>query len=221
MIHLFNFYHEKSKKFFFSSLLLILTSYFAKYVFQWIVPESQWERLPLLLSFIAAVVLTWRINQLDIQQNHQTLASTATQSMLEKIIAKYLLAYFQVLVIGTVNLVFNFTTVSLGVTQLLIIALELAVYLAGMISYAILFRGVIAKLWLPNVSKPFAVAIGWVMIVLMNDVIRHYFPQSIDSVLTVNNGEFYPGTFILNACLSAAIVFVYLWLEKNQLKDDR
>ncbi len=221
MIHLFNFYHEKSKKFFFSSLLLILTSYFAKYVFQWIVPESQWERLPLLLSFIAAVVLTWRINQLDIQQNHQTLASTATQSTLEKIIAKYLLAYFQVLVIGTVNLVFNFTTVSLGVTQLLIIALELAVYLAGMISYAILFRGVIAKLWLPNVSKPFAVAIGWVMIVLMNDVIRHYFPQSIDSVLTVNNGEFYPGTFILNACLSAAIVFVYLWLEKNQLKDDR
>ena len=221
MIHLFNFYHEKSKKFFFSSLLLILTSYFAKYVFQWIVPESQWERLPLLLSFIAAVVLTWRINQLDIQPNHQTLASTATQSTLEKIIAKYLLAYSQVLVLGTVNLVFNFTTVSLGVTQLLIIALELAVYLAGMISYAILFRGVIAKLWLPNVSKPFAVAIGWVMIVLMNDVTRHYFPQSIDSVLTVNNGEFYPGTFILNACLSAVIVFVYLWLEKNQLKDDR
>ncbi|OTN89775.1 hypothetical protein A5819_002273 [Enterococcus sp. 7E2_DIV0204] len=47
MIHLFNFYHEKSKKFFFSSLLLILISYFAKYVFQWIMPESQWERLPL------------------------------------------------------------------------------------------------------------------------------------------------------------------------------
>lgn len=128
------------------------------------------------MGTFAAVVLTWRINQLDIQPNHQTLASTATQSTLEKIIAKYLLAYFQVLVIGTVNLVFNFTTVSLGVTQLLIIALELAVYLASMISYAILFRGVIAKLWLPNVSKPFAVAIGWVMIVLMNDVTRHYFP---------------------------------------------
>ncbi|ALS38704.1 hypothetical protein ABID30_001210 [Enterococcus rotai] len=221
MIHLFNFYHEKSKKFFLSSVLLILTSYFAKSIFQLIMPESQWERLPILLSVIAAAVLTFRINQLDIQSNHQTLASTAGQSEFEKIIAKYLLSYFQVLVIGAVNLVFNATTISLGGTQLLIIALEIAVYLAGMISYLILFRGIIAQLWLPNVSKPFVIAVGWIVIVLLNDVARYYFPHNMNSLFTVNEGTFYPSTFILNTCLSAAIVFVYLWLEKNQMKDDQ
>ncbi|WP_086312160.1 hypothetical protein A5821_003443 [Enterococcus sp. 7F3_DIV0205] len=220
MIRLFNFYHEKSKKFFLSSLLLILTSYFAKYVFQLTIPESQWERLPILLSVAASVILTWRINQLDIQSNHRTLASTANQSTLEKIGAKYLLSYVQVLVIGAINLVFNFTTISLGIGELLLLSVELAVYLAGMISYLILLRGVISKLWLPNFSKTFVVAIAWIMIVLLNDVARYYFPQSMNVTLPVNNGAFYPSTFILNACLSVAIIFVYLWLDKNQLKDN-
>ncbi|ALS01324.1 hypothetical protein ATZ33_08065 [Enterococcus silesiacus] len=221
MIRLFNFYHEKSKKFFLSSLLLILTSYFAKYVFQVIMPESQWERLPILLSFVAAVVLSWRINQLDIQSNHQTLASTVTQSTFEKIAAKYLLSYLQVILIVVINLVFNFATITLGVFQLLLLALELAVYLAGMISYLILFRGVIAKLWLPNYSKTFVIAIGWILVVLLNDVARYYFPQGLNIELTANNGMFYPSTFLLNTCLSAAILFTYLWLEKNQSKDSR
>ncbi|MFD2304919.1 hypothetical protein [Enterococcus termitis] len=220
MIHLFNFYHEKSKKFFLSSLLLILTSYFAKYVFQVMMPESQWERWPIIFSFIAAVVLSWRINQLDVQSNHQTLASTATQSTLGKIMARYVLSYVQVVVIGAINLVFNFTIVSLSLIQLLFIALELAVYLAGMVSYLILLRGVVAKLWLPNVSKNVIVAIGWLLILLMNDATRSYFPKSINVVLTASQGDFYPSTFILNACLSAAIVFVYLWLEKNQLNNN-
>ncbi|MFD1899037.1 hypothetical protein GQR36_00790 [Enterococcus termitis] len=48
----------------------------------------------------------------------------------------------------------------------------------------------------------------------MNDATRSYFPKSINVVLTASQGDFYPSTFILNACLSAAIVFVYLWLEK-------
>ncbi|MFD1899036.1 hypothetical protein GQR36_00785 [Enterococcus termitis] len=109
--------------------------------------------LPIIFSFIAAVVLSWRINQLDVQSNHQTLASTATQSTLGKIMARYVLSYVQVVVIGAINLVFNFTIVSLSLIQLLFIALELAVYLAGMVSYLILLRGVVAKLWLPNVSK--------------------------------------------------------------------
>lgn len=164
MIHLFNFYHEKTKKFFFSCLLLILMSYVAKYIFQVIMPESQWERLPILISFITAVVLSWRINRLDIQSTHQTLASTATRSTLEKITAKYLLSYIQVVVIAAINLVLNFTTISLSLLQILIIAVELAVYLAGIISYLILFRAVIAKLWLPNLSKGAAVAIGWFVI---------------------------------------------------------
>ncbi|MEI5989286.1 hypothetical protein A5881_000774 [Enterococcus termitis] len=221
MIRLFNFYHEKTKKFFLSSLLLILTSYFAKYVFQVIMPESQWERLPILLSFVTAIVLSWRINQLDIQSNHQTLASTVTQSTSEKIAAKYLLSYLQLIVIVVINLVFNFATITLSALQLLLLALELAVYLAGMISYLILFRGVIAKLWLPNFSKTFVTAIGWILVVLLNDVARYYFPQGLNIELTANNGIFYPSTFVLNACLSAAILFVYLWLEKNQSKDTR
>ncbi|OJG90720.1 hypothetical protein RV15_GL001071 [Enterococcus silesiacus] len=200
---------------------MILTSYFAKYVFQVIMPESQWERLPILLSFVAAVVLSWRINQLDIQSNHQTLASTVTQSTFEKIAAKYLLSYLQVILIVVINLVFNFATITLGVFQLLLLALELAVYLAGMISYLILFRGVIAKLWLPNYSKTFVIAIGWILVVLLNDVARYYFPQGLNIELTANNGMFYPSTFLLNTCLSAAILFTYLWLEKNQSKDSR
>lgn len=221
MIRLFNFYHEKSKKFFLSSLLLILTSYFAKYVFQVIMPESQWERLPILLSFVVAVILSWRINQLDIQSNHQTLASTVTQSTVEKIAAKYLLSYLQVILIVVVNLVFNFATITLSVFQLVLLALELAVYLAGMISYLILFRGVIAKLWLPNYSKTFVIAIGWILVVLLNDVARYYFPQGMNIELTANNGIFYPSTFLLNTFLSAAILFIYLWLEKNQSKETR
>jgi magnesium-transporting ATPase (P-type) len=220
MIHLFNFYHEKSKKFFLSSLLLILTSYFVKYVFQVMMPESQWKRWPIIFSFIAAVVLSWRINQLDVQSNHQTLASTTTQSTLEKIMARYVLSYVQVVVVCAINLVFNFTIVSLSLIQLLFIALELAVYLAGMVSYLILLRGVVAKLWLPNVSKNVIVAIGWILILLMNEATRLYFPKSIDVVLTASQRDFYPSTFILNACLSAAIVFVYLWLEKNQLNNN-
>lgn len=219
MIHLFNFYHEKTKKFFFSCFLLILMSYVAKYIFQVIMPESQWERLPILISIITAVVLSWRINQLDIQSTHQTLASTATRSTLEKITAKYLLTYIQVVVIAAINLVLNFTTISLSLLQILIIAVELAVYLAGMISYLILFRAVIAKLWLPNLSKGAVVAIGWFVILFLNDVARHFLPQSINGALPLNQGRFYPSTFILNACLSATIVFVYLWLEKNQLKE--
>ncbi|OJG99153.1 hypothetical protein RV18_GL002307 [Enterococcus termitis] len=183
-------------------------------------PESQWERWPIIFSFIAAVVLSWRINQLDVQSNHQTLASTATQSTLGKIMARYVLSYVQVVVIGAINLVFNFTIVSLSLIQLLFIALELAVYLAGMVSYLILLRGVVAKLWLPNVSKNVIVAIGWLLILLMNDATRSYFPKSINVVLTASQGDFYPSTFILNACLSAAIVFVYLWLEKNQLNNN-
>lgn len=85
MIRLFNFYHLKTKNFFLSSLLLILTSYFAKYVFQLTIPESRWDRLPILLSVLIAVILTWRINQLDTQSTRRTLASTANQSTLEKI----------------------------------------------------------------------------------------------------------------------------------------
>ncbi|MBO0440714.1 hypothetical protein [Candidatus Enterococcus ikei] len=218
MIRLFNFYHEKSKKIFFSSLLLILTSYFAKYVFQLIMPESQWSRLPILISVIASIVLVWRINQLDIQSNRQTLASTITQSTFSKIIAKYLLSFFQVLVIAAINLLFNAATISLGVTELLILTVELAVYLAGMISYLILFRGITAKLWLPNISKTFVVAVGWLIIILLNDVARYYFPQSIAIELPINSGALYPSTFILNACLSASILFGYLWLEKNQIE---
>ncbi|EOH99296.1 hypothetical protein UAW_00446 [Enterococcus haemoperoxidus ATCC BAA-382] len=221
MIRLFNFYHEKSKKFFLSSLLLILTSYFAKYVFQIMIPESQWERLPIVISVGATIVLTWRINQLDIKSNHLTLASTANQSPFEKITAKYLLSYIQVIMIGAINLVFNFTMISLDLVELLLLALELAVYLAGTISYLILLRGIVAKLWLPNLSKIVVVAIGWILIVLLNDVTRYYFPQSMNIALPLNNGNVYPSTFILNACLSAAIIFVYLWLEKNQLKDNR
>ncbi|OJG67902.1 hypothetical protein RV09_GL002013 [Enterococcus moraviensis] len=183
-------------------------------------PESRWERLPILISFITAVVLSWRINRLDVQSTQQTLASTANQSTFKKITAKYLLSYIQVVVIAAINLVFNFTTISLSLLQILIIAIELAVYLAGMISYLILFRAVIAKLWLPNLSKGAVVAIGWFVILLLNDVARHYFPLNIDGSLTLNHGGFYPSTFILNACLSAIIVFVYLWLEKNQRKEE-
>lgn len=221
MIRLFNFYHEKSKKFFLSSLLLILTSYFAKYVFQLTMPESQWNRLPIILSVIAAIVLTWRINQLDIQSNHRTLASTVTQSTFEKMVAKYLLSYLQVILIGGVNLIFNFSTISLNLSELVLLALELAVYLAGIISYLVSFRGVVAKLWLPNFSKTFVIAIGWGLIVLLNDIARYYFPQSVTIALPINHGKFYPSTFILNACLSATFVFVYLWLERNQTNDDR
>lgn len=221
MVRLFNFYHEKSKKFFMSSLMLILTSYFAKYVFQLTIPEEQWNRLPIVLSVVISAISTWRINQLDTQSNHQTLASTAAQSTLDKIVAKFILSYLQLIVIGGINLVFNFTLVSFGLAELLLLLLEVALYLAGIICYLILLRGVIAKLWLPNFSKTIVVAVSWITIVLLNGVTRDYFPQSINIALPFNNGNFYPSTFILNACLSTAIIFVYLWLEKNQIRDDR
>ncbi|MGX7202635.1 hypothetical protein ACWOD8_10160 [Enterococcus plantarum] len=57
MIRLVNFYHEKNKKFFLNSLTLILISYLAKYVFQLTIPEFRWERLPILLSVLIAVIL--------------------------------------------------------------------------------------------------------------------------------------------------------------------
>lgn len=221
MIHLVNFYHEKGKKFFLSSLLLILISYIAKYIFQLTIPKSQWERLPIILSVVVAVTLTWRINQLDIQPNYRTLASTASQTTIEKIVAKYLLSYFQVIVIASINLVFNFTTIYLGIGELLLLFLELAVYLVVMVSYLILLKSIIAKLWLPNFSKIVAVAIGWILIVVLNDAARDHFPYSMKSALPMNEGNFYPSTFILNACLSTAILFMYLWLEKNQTADNR
>lgn len=215
MIRLVDFYHEKNKKFFLNSLTLILISYLAKYVFQLTIPEFRWERLPILLSVLIAVILTWRINQLNIQSSHITLASTANQSTFEKIVAKYLLSYMQVIVIGAINLVFNFTMISIGLKEIFLLSLELAIYLVGMISYLILFRGVIAKLWLPNVSKTVVVAIGWIMIVVLNDIARYCFPQRVNS----NIGTIYPSTFILNAVLSIVIIVVYLWLEKNQSKN--
>lgn len=215
MIRLVNFYHEKNKKFFLNSLTLILISYLAKYVFQLTIPEFRWERLPILLSVLIAVILTWRINQLNIQSSHRTLASTANQSTFEQIVAKYLLSYMQVIVIGAINLVFNFTMISIGLKEIFLLSLELAIYLVGMISYLILFRGVIAKLWLPTVSKTVVVAIGWIMIVVLNDIARYCFPQLVNS----NIGTIYPSTFILNAVLSIVIIVVYLWLEKNQSKN--
>lgn len=105
--------------------------------------------------------------------------------------------------------------ISISLGEIFLLSLELAVYLAGMLSYLILFRGVIAKLWLPNVKKKVVVAVGWFVIALLNDVTRYYFPQRLNS----NKGTIYPSTFILNTVLSIAILVVYLWLEKNQSKD--
>ncbi|MDA9472784.1 hypothetical protein [Enterococcus sp. 5H] len=220
MIHLVNFYHEKSKKFFFSSLLLIVASYFARYVFQLTIPESRWDRVPIVLSVVVVTILIWRMNRLDIQSNHQTLANTAVQSTFEKIMAKYLLSYLQVIVIIAINLVFNFATISLGIVELLLLSVEVALYLVGMISYLILFRGVIDKLSLANVSKTVVIISGWIMIFLLNGMTRHYFPQRLAIVLPINNGNVYPSALLLNACLSAAILFTYLWLEKNQSENN-
>ncbi|MGX7420161.1 hypothetical protein ACWOFR_15280 [Carnobacterium gallinarum] len=215
MLQLTKFYYHKNKRYFYSGLLVIVVSYLAKWILELLIPDFQGDRVPYLISVITAIVLTWKINSFDTDKQHKTLASTVSMKGYQRLASKFILSYLEVLGVFLLNSLFNLFTLELSILDGLVMGGELAVYMGAFISYGILLKATIQKLKTDYFPQTLLMVVGIVLIILLNGLVRCYFPDSSQFQLVLNSGVFYPSTFSLNFVLSSGIAGIYL--GKNQI----